>query len=90
MTAILDSRWDLERVRSQFTTKLPLAALLGVEVVAAEPPTHASGWSVRRTSHVPAVCFAMAELASCALTLVLPRRRMPDLSSSYQLLSAGA
>src|SRR5215471_2852147 len=37
MTAIPDSRWDLEGVRSHFTTKLPLAALLGIEVIAAEP-----------------------------------------------------
>ena len=36
MTVIPDSRWDLEGVRSHFTTKLPLAALLGIEVIAAE------------------------------------------------------
>ena len=36
MTAIPESRWDLERVRPHFTTKLPLAAPMGIEVVTAE------------------------------------------------------
>jgi hypothetical protein len=55
MTTIPDSRWDLERVRPHFSAKLSLAALLGIEVVAAEPSNARVRLVGKKASHVPAV-----------------------------------
>lgn len=77
MTVIPDSRWDLEGVRSHFTTKLPLAALLGIEVIAAESSSArvrlVGSERIARPGGMIAgpVLFAMADMASYALTLVL-------------------
>ena len=77
MTAIPDSRWDLERVQSHFTAKLPLAALLSIEVVAAEPCNARVRLVGNEDIAGPGgmiagpVLFAMADMASYALTLVL-------------------
>jgi uncharacterized protein (TIGR00369 family) len=91
MRAILGSGWDLERVRSPFTTKLPLAALLGIEVIAADPSyAHVrlvGREGIARPGGMLAgpVLFATADMASYALTLVL--RQVEDALTSNLLIN---
>src|SRR5215831_5192867 len=91
MTANPVSRWDLEGVRSHFTTKLPLAALLGIEVITAEPSSArvrlVGSEGIARPGGIIAgpVLFAMADMASYALTLVL--RQAEDALTSNLLIN---
>lgn len=78
-TATTETHCDLERIQTHVATDLPLAALFGVEVVAAEPslarqahgePEHRPPWRSGCWTLPP---FAMADITTYAPTLVQPR-----------------
>jgi uncharacterized protein (TIGR00369 family) len=91
MIAIIESHWDLERIRSHFATRLPLAALLGIEVVAAERSNArvrlVGSKAIAHPGGMVAgpILFAMADMASYALTLVL--RQAEDALTSNLLIN---
>lgn len=72
-----ETHGGLERIRTYVATRLPLAALFGIEVVAGEP---SRAWLVGNAriarpgkSVAGPVLFAIADIAACALTLVQRR-----------------
>jgi len=87
----LGTPWDLDRIQTHFTTMLSLAGLLGIEVVLAEPArarVRLMGIDgVTRPGGMVAgpVLFAMADMASYALTLVL--RQAEDAMTSNLLIN---
>src|SRR5437763_1323779 len=73
----MDMSWDLRRIRTHIAANLPLASLFGIDVSAADPSAArtrlADNASVTRPGGAVAgpCLFAMADIASYALTLVL-------------------
>jgi uncharacterized protein (TIGR00369 family) len=76
-TALTRKQWNLENILPHVATHLPLAALFGMEIVAAEPGHRrvrlVGNEHIRRPggSIAGPVLFAMADVATYALTLAL-------------------
>jgi uncharacterized protein (TIGR00369 family) len=74
---VTEKKWDMNRILPHFAAHLPVAALFGIEVVTAEPDR--SRVRLVGNAHITRpggsiagpVLFAMADLATYALTLAL-------------------
>lgn len=71
------SGWNLERIRTHIAAHLPLAAVFGIEVLAATPDSARARLTGNANSFRPGGCvagpvlFAMADVVTYALTLSL-------------------
>jgi len=84
-----ETQWNLASIRSHVATHLPLAALLGIEVVAAEPSRArlrlVGNAGIGRPGGAVAgpVLYAMADFTTYALTLAL---RQEDTAAPSNML----
>jgi uncharacterized protein (TIGR00369 family) len=86
-----ETHWDLERIRSYVATQLPLAALFGIDVVAAESSRArvrlVGNANIARPggSIAGPVLFAMADITTYVLTIML--RQKDDGATSNLLIN---